>query len=118
VIRKGHGQTIWFSSAKILFSSENRLALGKTIELLVVWPARLSQSVGLRLFISGLTTGIRGARTEVQIVRYEFRTRMLSDAAGRSNPPNTFVAATDSPAASLLTRIQLDPGGNREIAFT
>src|SRR5579872_4045754 len=60
VIQNGIGRTIWVSSEKVTLHSEGGLVLGKTIELTVAWPVKLSYRVGLKLVIVGQTTRVEG----------------------------------------------------------
>ncbi|HJT86350.1 MAG TPA: PilZ domain-containing protein [Bryobacteraceae bacterium] len=80
-IEMGRGSTVNLSSDGILFESASALPVGSKIELSIAWPARLGNSVGLSLAVSGRTVRVHGNLTAVRILGYVFRTRSLSRCA-------------------------------------
>ena len=76
-LKNGAGWTISLSSRSVLIESEASLPLGQRVDLWIEWPAKLENKVGLRLYIHGRTVSAAGTATEVEIVGYEFRTRLL-----------------------------------------
>lgn len=62
-------------SGGILFTTENRLPLGRTVELSVNWPARLDGICPLQFVATGRVVRAEENRAAVRIERYEFKTR-------------------------------------------
>jgi len=83
---RGSGKTLNFGSGGLLFTTEDRLPLGRTVELSVAWPALLGGKCPLQFVATGRVVRSESNRAAVKIERYEFRTR--------GGP----VAAADSPA--------------------
>jgi c-di-GMP-binding flagellar brake protein YcgR len=77
LIANGSGQTVDISSGGVLFESNNPLTLGIELELAIAWPASLSKSVGLTLWLTGKVVRAERNRLAVAIARYAFRTRAL-----------------------------------------
>jgi hypothetical protein len=75
VITAGAGTTINFGSGGILFTTEHRLPMGRTIELSVNWPARLDGTCALKFVATGRIIRSEDGQAAVRIDRYEFRTR-------------------------------------------
>ena len=73
--RAGVGKTLDISSGGILFTTDQRLPVGRTIEIAMHWPARLNGTCPLQFVATGRV--IRSDRTTaaVRIQKYEFRTR-------------------------------------------
>jgi hypothetical protein len=83
----GTGKTLNIGSGGILFSTENRLPMGRTVELSVSWPARLGGTCPLKFVAVGRVVRSDIDKAVVRIERYEFKTRRtagLSAAAGSS----------------------------------
>jgi hypothetical protein len=81
----GTGKTLNIGSGGILFSTEERLPMGRTVELTVSWPARLGGTCPLKFVAVGRVVRADSDKAVVRIERYEFRTRGtagLSAAAG------------------------------------
>jgi hypothetical protein len=80
----GIGRTLDISSSGILFSAQEQIPLGRSMEVSVTWPARLEGSCPLKLVAVGSVVRSEGNRTAVRILRYEFRTKRsaLTQAAG------------------------------------
>src|SRR5450432_202788 len=71
----GTGKTVNFGSGGLLFTTEDRLPVGRTIELSVAWPALLGGKCPLQFVATGRVVRSEGHRAAVKIERYEFRTR-------------------------------------------
>jgi len=74
----GTGKTLNIGSGGILFSTEERLPMGKTVELTVNWPARLDGTCPLKFVATGRVVRAEFDQAVVRIERYEFRTRGTS----------------------------------------
>jgi c-di-GMP-binding flagellar brake protein YcgR len=70
----GHGRTINMSSTGILFTSEQPLLPGRTVEMAISWPAQLNNTCPLKLVARGRVVRSEGGATAIQIQQYEFRT--------------------------------------------
>jgi hypothetical protein len=70
-------------SGGILFTTEERLPVGRTVELSVNWPARLDGVCPLKFVAVGRVVRSEENRAAVRIERYEFRTR----GAGAADKP-------------------------------
>jgi hypothetical protein len=76
----GSGQTLNISSGGILFTTEDRLPMGRMVELSVNWPAKLGGSCPLKFVATGRVLRAEATRAAVRIERYEFRTRRTAAA--------------------------------------
>jgi hypothetical protein len=80
----GSGKTLNFGSGGLLFTTEDRLPVGRTVELSVNWPALLGGKCPLQFVATGRVVRSERNRAAVKIERYEFRTRGgTTAAAGR-----------------------------------
>jgi len=77
----GSGQTINFGSGGILFTTEEKLPIGRMVELSVNWPARLDGVCPLQFVATGRVVRSEHQRAAVRIEKYEFRTRSTSTVA-------------------------------------
>ena len=77
----GAGKTLNIGSRGILFTTEEQLPLGRTVELSVNWPARLGGTCPLKFVAVGRIVRSEADRAAVRIERYEFRTRGSAVAA-------------------------------------
>jgi c-di-GMP-binding flagellar brake protein YcgR len=80
----GSGKTLNFGSGGLLFTTEDRLPLGHTVELSVSWPALLGGTCPLQFVATGRVVRSESNRAAVKIERYEFRTRGGATAAASS----------------------------------
>jgi len=71
----GAGRTVNMASGGLLFTTEDRLPLGRTVEVAVNWPARLDGTCPLKFVATGRVTRSENDRAAIRIERYEFRTR-------------------------------------------
>ena len=65
-------------SGGILFTTEEILPLGRTVEVAVNWPARLGGTCPLQFVALGRIVRAELNRAAVRIERYEFKTRRLA----------------------------------------
>jgi c-di-GMP-binding flagellar brake protein YcgR len=73
----GVGRTLDISSGGILFTTEERLPIGKLVEVAVNWPATLGGVCALRFVAVGRVVRAENNKAAVRIERYEFKTRRL-----------------------------------------
>jgi hypothetical protein len=62
-------------SSGILFTTEEKLVLGRMVEVSVNWPARLDGVCPLQFVVTGRVVRSDSDRAAVRIERYEFKTR-------------------------------------------
>jgi len=74
----GCGATLNIGSGGILFTTEERLPVGRTVELNINWPARLDGVCPLQLVAIGRVVRSEAERAAVRIERYEFKTRSVN----------------------------------------
>ena len=74
----GCGTTLNIGSGGILFTTEEKLPVGRTVELSVNWPARLDGICALQLVATGRVVRSEVQRAAVRIERYEFKTRSVN----------------------------------------
>lgn len=75
------GTTLNIGSGGILFTTEEKLPLGRTVELSVNWPARLDGICPLQFVATGRVVRSDGEKAAVRIERYEFKTRSVNGLA-------------------------------------
>ena len=75
VVTTGVGKTLNIGSGGVLFTTEQRLPVGRVVEISVNWPARLDGTCALKFVASGRVIRAEEDRAAVRIERYEFRTR-------------------------------------------
>jgi hypothetical protein len=63
------------ASGGLLFTTEEQLPVGRTVEVAVNWPARLDGTCPLKFVATGRVTRSETNRAAIRIERYEFRTR-------------------------------------------
>jgi hypothetical protein len=80
----GSGQTLNIGSGGILFTTEEKLPMGHTVELSVNWPARLDGTCALKFVAIGKVVRADAGKAAVRIDKYEFRTRAVSGMAATS----------------------------------
>jgi len=73
----GSGTTLNIGSGGILFTTEEPLPIGRTVELSVNWPARLDGTCPLQFVATGRVVRSEDNRAAVRIERYEFKTRSV-----------------------------------------
>ena len=80
----GTGRTLVMSSGEVRFETDRALRAGLDAALSIMWPASLSQSVGLTLRVRGRIVDTDWKIATLTMTHYEFHTRSSSAAA----PPN------------------------------
>jgi hypothetical protein len=73
----GVGTTLNIGSGGILFTTEEKLPVGRSVELSVNWPARLDGVCPLQFVATGRVIRSDVQRAAVRIERYEFKTRSV-----------------------------------------
>ncbi len=76
----GSGRTLNIGSGGILFTTGERLPVGRTLEMAVNWPALLGGSCPLKFVAVGRIVRSDETQAVMRIERYEFRTRRASAA--------------------------------------
>ncbi len=71
----GAGRTLNMGSGGIFFTTEQKLPLGRNVEVAVDWPARLDGVCALQFVASGRVVRAEKDRAAVRIERYQFKTR-------------------------------------------
>ncbi|HEY9140840.1 MAG TPA: hypothetical protein VIN93_08105 [Bryobacteraceae bacterium] len=71
----GSGQTLNIGSGGILFTTEDVLPVGRSVELSVDWPAQLDGNCRLKFVAVGHVIRSEPGQAAVRIERYEFKTR-------------------------------------------
>jgi hypothetical protein len=71
----GAGKCVNIASGGLLFTTSSRLAVGRTVEVSVNWPALLDGSCPLKFIATGPVVRVEEDRAAMRIDRYEFRTR-------------------------------------------
>lgn len=71
----GQGRTTAVSSKAVRFSCNQNLRVGTRLRLELAWPAMLPDGTKLNLWIFGKVTRTQLLEAEVEVARYEFRTR-------------------------------------------
>ena len=74
----GTGVTLNIGSSGILFTTQERLPMGRTVEIAVNWPARLGGTCPLQFVATGRVIRSEADKAAVRIERYEFKTRSIS----------------------------------------
>jgi hypothetical protein len=77
----GVGKTLDIGSGGILFTTQERLPMGRLVEVAVNWPVRLDGACPLRFVAVGKVVRSDATTAVVQIDRYEFKTRGSSGVA-------------------------------------
>jgi len=85
-LASGVGKTLNIGSGGILFTTEEKLPMGRLVEVAVNWPVRLDGACPLQFVAVGKVVRSEAAKAAVQIDRYEFKTRgsngVVATAAG------------------------------------
>jgi hypothetical protein len=77
----GVGKTLDIGSGGILFTTQERLPMGRLVEVAVNWPVRLDGACPLQFVAVGKVVRSDATKAAVQIARYEFKTRGTSGVA-------------------------------------
>jgi len=79
-VLSGAGQTLNIGSGGILFTTEEKIPMGRQVEISVNWPARLDGTCPLKFVATGRIVRSEARQAAVRIERYEFKTRGTSNA--------------------------------------
>jgi hypothetical protein len=71
----GTGQTLNMGSGGILFTTDELLPVGRSVELSVDWPAQLNGNCPLKFVAVGRVVRSDRSQAAVRIERYQFKTR-------------------------------------------
>jgi len=71
----GMGSTLNIGSGGLLFTTREKLEVGRTVEVAVNWPAKLGGTCPLRFVAVGRVVRSHDGEAAVRIQRYEFKTR-------------------------------------------
>ena len=71
----GTGTVLNMSSRGVLFHTADVLPSGLAVELWIVWPTKLDDTITLELYVVGKTIRTDGAGTVIKISKTEFRIR-------------------------------------------
>jgi hypothetical protein len=71
----GAGKCVNIGSGGVLFTTVDRLPIGRTVEVSIAWPALLDGACPLKFIASGPVVRAEDNRAAIRIDRYEFRTR-------------------------------------------
>jgi hypothetical protein len=85
----GSGHTLNIGSGGILFTTEEKLQVGRTVEISVNWPARLDGTCPLKFVAVGRIVRADFGQAAARIEKYEFKTRGVNSLE-RSTHPLTF----------------------------
>lgn len=71
----GIGETLNIGSGGVLFTTQDKIEVGRTVELAVNWPAKLDGICPLRFVAIGRVVRSQEGQAAIRIQRYEFKTR-------------------------------------------
>jgi hypothetical protein len=77
----GIGASVNICSGGILFTTHQKLEVGRTVEVAVNWPAKLGGTCPLRFVAVGRVVRSNDDMAAVRIQRYEFKTRSIKTEA-------------------------------------
>jgi hypothetical protein len=80
----GAGKALNICSGGLLFTTEEKLPIGRQVEISLNWPARLDGTCPLKFVASGRVVRAETCQAAVRIERYEFRTRSSSGELAKS----------------------------------
>lgn len=86
---QGTSETLNISSKGILFTSNEKFQAGQLLQVSLDWPARLENSIPLKLVAEGRIVRNANGQTAMTIDKYEFRTRRIAKTPGTetAKPP-------------------------------
>src|SRR5215475_7489977 len=73
LVEAGRGQSINVSSSGLLFASAHDVPVGLRVEISLMWPVMLSDSIPLKLCIWGRIVRSHAGRVAISIRRHMFR---------------------------------------------
>jgi hypothetical protein len=71
------GKTINISSKGAIFETTAQLPVGKRVELIISWPAKLNEKCGLKMIAQARVIRSNESRAAVALLTHEFRTQSL-----------------------------------------
>ena len=77
----GAGQTLNFGSGGLLFTTDQKLPIGRQVEISVNWPARIDGTCPLKFVAIGRVVRADFKQAAVRFERYEFKTRGMAAAS-------------------------------------
>jgi hypothetical protein len=77
----GVGETLNIGSGGVLFTTREKLELGRTVELAINWPAKLHGTCPLRFVAIGRVVRSEDGHAAIRIQSYEFKTRSTKSEA-------------------------------------
>jgi DNA-binding NarL/FixJ family response regulator len=95
---QGLSETLNISSKGILFTSNEQFQAGQLVQVSLDWPARLENSIPLKLVAEGRIVRNNNGQTAMTIDKYEFRTRRAA------KPPADAGKPPASPAKPAMNR--------------
>src|SRR5579871_1791581 len=82
----GRGRTFELNGEFVRFECDRTLPAGRSIQLVLSWPATLPDGTPLNLWVVGVTADALCRDVEVEVLRYEFRTRRTVKAPPAPDP--------------------------------
>ncbi len=92
---QGISETLNISSKGLLFTSNEQFQAGQLVQVSLDWPARLENSIPLKLVAEGRIVRNANGQTAMTIDKYEFRTRRVAKA------PTTAAPTTNRPSEAV-----------------
>ena len=71
------GKTINISSKGAIFETTSQLPVGKRVELIISWPAKLNERCGLKMIALARVIRSSESRAAVSLLSHEFRTQSV-----------------------------------------
>jgi DNA-binding NarL/FixJ family response regulator len=111
---QGTSETLNISSKGLLFTSNEQFQAGQLVQVSLDWPARLENSIPLKLVAEGRIVRNANGQTAMTIDKYEFRTRRVpkttapADIAGNRTAQNR---PSEAVAKDNITRPGTAAGG-------
>jgi len=72
---QGQGYTIGIGSRMVRFRTDRGVSLSGKVKLEMAWPAALPDGTSINLWIHGRVSESASSYVDVQVAKYEFRTR-------------------------------------------
>jgi hypothetical protein len=73
--QQGQGLTVGIGSRAVIFHTDLEIEEGRKVKLEVAWPAALPDGTSLNLWVHGKVTRSASSNVEIEVAKYEFRTR-------------------------------------------
>ncbi len=108
---QGTSETLNISSKGILFTSNENFQAGQLVQVSLDWPARLENSIPLKLVAEGRIVRNNNGQTAMTIDKYEFRTRRTPKQADAAKTATNRPAEASFHTNSSATRPGTAAGG-------